>query len=274
MLASALWTQWSWDPSTGLTAILALLWWQGGRGVSADRTLRRTAAFWGSVATLVLALNSPLDAQADQLLWAHMVQHVLLLTVVAPLLVLSRPMPRVLRALPRALRIRAVREVRRGRAGAPARWIVRPLVAWICFAASIVAWHIPGLYDLALRHQGIHDFEHFTYITTGILFWNHALAVPPFASVLSWPRRAAYIVGGMVVGWALSLVLAFAPHPLYPFYLGRTGAISALTDQRLAAGVMWVPGSITFFVALVIAIMRWLEPARRATVPARPNILA
>jgi cytochrome c oxidase assembly factor CtaG len=274
MLASALWSQWAIDPSSSLTAIMVLLWWQGGRGVKAEQGRRRTVAFWAGVLTLVIALNSPLDIESDRLFWVHMVQHVLLLTVAPALLVISRPMPRVLRALPLHSRLRLVHEVRRGRLGAPLRWLARPWVAWSTFALSILVWHIPALYDDALRHQAVHDLEHLCYIGSGLLFWNHALAIPPFATALSWPQRTGYIISAMIVGWILAVTLAVAPHPLYAFYaqhLDRAAGISPLTDQQLAAGVMWVPGSITLTIALIIAVMRWLEPARTAAAPARPK---
>ncbi|HXR28898.1 MAG TPA: cytochrome c oxidase assembly protein, partial [Solirubrobacteraceae bacterium] len=270
VLASALWREWAVDPASTLTAIAALLWWRGGRGVHAAQGRRRSAAFWGGIFTLVVALNSPLDVESDHFFWVHMIQHVLLLTVAPPLLVLSRPMPRMLRALPRGTRLALVRQVRRGRAGAPARWLARPWVAWCCFCVTMLAWHVPVLYDTALRHQAVHDFEHLTYIGTAILFWNHALAVPPFAGALSWPRRTAYVTGAMIAGWLLAITLALASHPFYGFYaqrLDRLGGISPLTDQQLAAGVMWVPGSVTFTIAIVLAVYHWLEPAKRAAPP-------
>jgi putative membrane protein len=273
VLAVALWREWAIDPASTLTAIAALLWWQGGRGLRAGSTgRRRSAAFWGAIATLVVALNSPLDVEADRFFWVHMIQHVLLLTVAPPLLVIARPMPRMLRALPRGTRMRVVHEVRRGALGLPLRFLARPWVAWSCFCTAMLVWHVPALYDAALRHQGIHDVEHLTYIGSAILFWNHALAVPPFAKALDWPRRAAYIGGAMTAGWLLAIVLALGSHPFYGFYaqrLDRLGGISPLTDQQLAAGVMWVPGSITFTIALVLAVYHWLEPAKR-TAPAAP----
>jgi len=278
VLATALWREWAVDPASTLTAIAALLWWQGGRGLRAGASgRRRSAAFWGGVLTLVVALNSPLDVEADHFFWVHMIQHVLLLTVAPPLLVISRPMPRMLRALPRRTRMRLVREVRRGTLGAPLRLLARPWVAWSCFCTAMLAWHVPALYDAALRHQAIHDVEHLTYIASAILFWNHALAVPPFATALDWPRRTAYVTGAMIAGWLLSIVLALGSHPFYGFYaqrLDRLGGISPLTDQQLAAGVMWVPGSVAFTIAIVLAVYHWLEPAHRGAPqpPIRPTV--
>jgi len=271
VIAGALWTQWAIDPSFSLMGIMVLLWWMGGRaGGVARGPRRRSVWFWSGVAVLVIALNSPVDVESDRLFWVHMVQHVLLLTVAPALLVIARPMPRVLRALPRRTRLALVGEVRHGRWGAPLRLLARPWVTWAAFCATLLAWHVPTLYDAALRTQAVHDLEHFTYLTTGLLFWNHALAIPPFARALGWPQRAAYTASAMVAGWILAITLAVVPHPLYSFYSDlavRPGGISALTDQQLAAGIMWVPGSITFTIAIVLAIYRWLEPA-----PAAPAV--
>jgi cytochrome c oxidase assembly factor CtaG len=131
----------------------------------------------------------------------------------------------------------------------------------------MLVWHVPVLYDTALRVQPIHDLEHLTYIVTGLLFWNHALAIPPFARSLDWPRRVVYAGSAMLVGWVLAIVLATAPHALYAYYSQqhtRPGGISAVADQHIAAGIMWVPGSIAFTIAFTIAGYRWLEPSKPA----------
>ena len=268
VVGSAVWTQWSIDPSLSLLAIMVVLWWNG-RPASASP--RQSVAFWSGVLVMVIALNSPVDAESERLFWVHMVQHVLLLTVAPFLFVLARPMPRMLRGVPRGPRLRIVRTVRTGRVGAPLRWLARPWISWSAFVAVLLLWHLPALYDAALRNQAVHDLEHLTFVGSGLLFWNHALAIPPFATSLRWPTRAAYAAGALAAGWVLAITLAVVPHPLYAFYVNevsRPGGISASTDQQLAAGVMWVPGSITLTIAIVIAVYRWLEPDARE--PARP----
>ena len=131
---------------------------------------------------------------------------------------------------------------------------------------------MPALYDATLRSAPVHDLEHITFYATGVLFWAHALAVPPLRAMLDWPHRAAYVACATAAGWALAVVLALASHPLYSVYARlphRPGGLSALADQQLAAGMMWVPGSITFTIAFVFALYRWLEPQReRAGAPA------
>jgi putative membrane protein len=255
---------WSIDLPFAYVALMAVLWLWGGRGGAPARRWR-SVAFWAGLATLVIALDSPIDTEADKLLWVHMIQHLLLLTVAPPLLLLARPGPRLLRALPAELRRPLAHGLARSRWAAPLRALARPLPSWLAFIGTLALWHLPALYDATLRSQAVHDLEHITFYATGVLFWAHALAVPPLRTMLDWPRRAAYVAGAMVAGWVLALVFALARHPLYAAYAHlahRPGGISALADQQLAAGMMWVPGSISFTIAFIYALYRWLEPQR------------
>jgi len=260
------WGGWSIEPPMAYVAIAAILYWVGGRDYSrGGRQPLRAASFAAGLATIVLALESPLDGYADQLFWAHMLQHVLLLTVAPPLILLGRPWPRMWLALPLRSRTTIGRALASARWAAPVRAVARPLPAWLLFNAAIVGWHIPGAYNATLQSSAIHDLEHITFYATALLFWAHALAVPPLRTMLDWPRRAAFVAGAMVAGWVLALVFALARHPLYAAYAHlahRPGGLSALADQQLAAGMMWVPGSISFTIAFIYALYRWLEPQR------------
>src|SRR5207302_1329458 len=126
---------WSIEPPLLYVGLAAVLYWLGGR----DRPpptrddWRRTAAFAGGLVTIVIALDSPLDGDADKLFWAHMLQHVLLLTVAPPLILLGRPWPRMWRALPFEWRVRTGKAMARSRAAAPLRALARPLPAWLLF---------------------------------------------------------------------------------------------------------------------------------------------
>jgi cytochrome c oxidase assembly factor CtaG len=122
--------------------------------------------------------------------------------------------------------------------------------------------------DETLRSQPVHDLEHAMFFFTGLLFWAHVVDPGPLRVRLTWPARIGYLVGAMIVGWMLAITLVIVPHAIYAPYaalLHRPGGISALADQQLAAGVMWVPGSIPYAVVLLIGLYRWLEPERRAT---------
>jgi len=235
--------------------VAAMLYRLGRRGTERRRT---SACFYVGLLVLVLAIDSPVDTYADRLFWVHMVQHVLLTMVAPPLLLLGRPWPRVARPLPRAAR----RALARGLHAC--RIVAAPLVAFVLFNGVLLAWHVPVLYDATLRSQAVHDVEHFLFVATALLFWAQVIASKPLHARLDELGRAVYATGALLVGWVLAIVLAFAPSPLYDAYASlpsRPGGLSALGDQQLAAGIMWVPGSIAFTIAIILSLYRWLEPA-------------
>jgi cytochrome c oxidase assembly factor CtaG len=167
------------------------------------------------------------------------------------------------RALPLRTRTTVGRTLARALWTAPLRAVARPLPAWVLFNATIVLWHIPAAYNATLTNGTIHDCEHAMFFFTGLLFWARVIDPGPLRPRLQWPARVAYVVGGMVVGWILAITLVLVPHPLYAHYAEeatRPGGISALTDQQIAGGVMWVLGSISFTVAMLVGFYRWLEP--------------
>jgi putative membrane protein len=258
------WGGWSIQPPLAYVAIAAMLYSVGGRRYSrsAPQPLR-TASFAAGLATIVVALESPLDGYADQLFWAHMIQHVLLLTVAPPLILLGRPWPRMWRALPLQSRTKLGRTLARARWTTPLRALARPLPAWLLFNATILGWHIPGAYNATLQSTTIHDLEHAMFFFTGLLFWARVVDPGPLRPRLPWPARIAYVIGAMIVGWMLAITLVLVPEPLIAHYAAlthRPGGISALTDQQIAAGMMWVPGSVSYAIAMMTAVYRWLEP--------------
>jgi putative membrane protein len=226
----------------------------------------RAGSFYAGLLTIVIALVSPIDSLSQKLFWVHMIQHVLLLTIAAPLIVLGAPWMSMWRPLPLDFRRRAARAVAWSPWLAPlratGRTLGRPLGAWLAFSLALLLWHIPAAYDLTLNHVWVHAFEHITFVLFGILLWAQVLDSPPLRLHLRPDQRVYYIISAAVVGWLLSLVLAFAPEPLYPVYAhiaNRPGGISALVDQQLAAGVMLGPGSLTMTVFVFFGLYRWLD---------------
>jgi putative membrane protein len=272
---------WSFNPPLVLLVGLAILYWIGSRRtVTPVRTRQRLRAFcfYAALVVLAIALNSPIDLLSEQLFWVHMVQHVLLLVVAPPLLVLARPWMRLWRALPLGARRSLGRGVLYGARTAPLRWVSRtlgrPAVSFVLFSTVLLAWHLPALFDATLRSETLHALEHTLFFATAVMFWKQVIDSPPLHANLGAPQRVAYVVGAMVVSWVLAVVLALAPHPLYDFYAheaSRPGGISALADQQIAAGVMWVPGSISFVIVIFVYVHRWLTPP---AIRARPSRLA
>ncbi len=282
-MTAALTTPLDWTGGPALIWVLgaAALYLLGGRGRRAPLTVDRwrTASFFAGLAAILVALDSPLDELADELFWVHMVQHVLLIGVAPPLLALARPWTRMWRGVPGRWRRPVSRRLTSAPRWSPPRRLAAflggGLVSWLIFNLDFCAWHLPVLYDAALRSDAVHACEHFIFFATALLFWTRVIYSPPWRSRLSEPAKLAYLGGTLVVGWVLAIVLALATSPLYAAYaeeLTRPGHISALTDQQFAAGVMWVPASLPYTIAIVLIAYRWLgsREARGRGGPAKP----
>jgi putative membrane protein len=263
---------WSLDPAAVMVAVLAAAYWLGSRRTltperAAGSQRVRSGAFYAAVVVLAIALASPLDALSEQLFWAHMTQHVLLMLVAAPLIVVARPWTRLWRVLPLGWRRVLARELYSSPATAPLRALTRglgaPAAALALFSAVLLAWHLPALFDATLRSSALHALEHTLFFAAALLLFKQVIPSPPLRASLGDVQRLLYVVAAMTVSWVLAVVLALAPTPLYPHYAhlsSRPGGISALADQQLAAGVMWVPGSITFVIIIFVYVHRWLAP--------------
>jgi putative membrane protein len=262
-------SSWPFEPVVLLgVELAAVLYVIGGIGLTRNRHGSagrwRSAAFWLGLLSILLALQSPIEMLARQLFWMHMVQHLLLMVVAAPLLALASPWTRMWRALPLRFRRSLARPLflhpRLAWLRALYHHVSRPSVIWVLSAANLWLWHLPPLYDLTLRNHLVHHLEHTLFLALGIAFWAHLIDQRPFHAPLGTLGRAGYVFLAMVQSWGLAGVLSFATVPFYSYALlpSRPGGISALTDQQLGGGMMWVPGAITYSIALVVFLFQWL----------------
>jgi putative membrane protein len=263
-------TSWNLDPA--VVAGLAVAAWAYGRGVRAlwrggrrrGVSSWRVAAFAGGLLALVVALVSPLDALAAELLWAHMVQHVVLVLVAAPLLVLgAAPIPMMLAVHgPWRRRIRAWGRV--GWIRAPGHLMARPVTAWFLHVAVLWLWHAPALYDTAVNSELIHAVEHLSFLGTALLFWW--VAFPQGARRhLSGGSDVLYVFTGGIQSGALGALLTFAGTPLYLAYAHTTArwGLTPIQDQQLAGLIMWIPAGVVYVVAAGVLFVRWLLTIER-----------
>ena len=147
-------------------------------------------------------------------------------------------------------------------------------MAWALLNGDVIAWHVPALYDLTLRNEVVHDFEHLTFLVFAVLAWAQLIDSPPLRVSLDAPRRVAFALGSMVVGWGLSMALAYSSTPWYAPYAAlahRPEGLSALDDQRLGAGIMWVPASLPYALLIVVLVYRWIGDEARPSPPSRPS---
>ncbi len=218
----------------------------------------RELSFYAGVALAFVVLEAPFDGWADRWLAAHMSQHVVLMTVVPPLVVLGRPWPRLWLPFPLSVR-RAVAGALAGSRSfrSAGSFVMRPAVALALQSIAVAVWHVPRFYDAAVRSEAVHVLEHVCFVAPALVYWGALLDAPPVRTRIDHLKRAGWFAAAMVPGWILAIVLAFATAPVYSAY-------PSITDQQLAAGVMWVPGSLTYFVAAFVAFYRWLDTEPRS----------
>ena len=267
---------WHWHPGvalvlTGLAAAYGVGWWrlrQGGHRRPAS--LLRLAAYLGGLASLALALFSPLDHLAAVLLSAHMIQHQLLIMVAAPLLLLGNPLPFVMWGVPAGVRrVLGDSLARRGRLRRALRVVTSLPVAGLAYTVTLWAWHLPAAYEAALAHETVHDLEHLTFFAAATLFWWPVIApAPRFAAprdALYYGLRIGYLILATAQNTLLGALIGLTERVLYPSYAAapRLFDLSPLEDQSLAGGVMWSGGHM-YLVALLVLVGRALGAESRA----------
>lgn len=267
--AAAAGREWSWEP--GVIGGLAFGAWSYARGVRAFNAAageparraqrRRTTAFAFGLLALFVALVSPLDAVAEQLFSAHMVQHLILILVAAPLVVLGAPNYVLLWALPRGTRVALGRWWTRQRAlRAGAHVVVGPGVAWVLHAAAVWAWHMPVLYQAALLNPAVHAAEHLSFFGTAFLFWWCVLQ-PMGRRRLAYAPGVIYVMTMALQGSALGALITFSTTVWYPAQgLGaRAWHLTVLEDQQLAGLVMWIPAGFVYLGVALWLAARWMQ---------------
>ena len=253
--------RWSFEPQViaALVLVTAVYWWRmrdlhRGRSWS-GRDWWRVAAFASGVVVLFAALCSPIDAVGEERLFTvHMLQH-LLLADLAPILLLlgltrafMRPAVRRLRPLEEAL--------------GP---LAHPIVALVALVATMWAWHLPALYELALSHAWAHTLEHAMFFTTGLVFWWFLIEPVPPRHRLTGTGAVAYVSAAKLLMGALGVALAFSPNAIYDNYEQAPPAwgMSAVTDLNVGGLLMMLEQSLVLVIVFAIAFARMLERSER-----------
>jgi putative membrane protein len=265
-----LWSTWNLHPVL-LGGLLLVAWaYRRGQTSGPRRPIDtwRTRCFTAALVALGVALLSPLDALSSALASAHMVQHLLLLLVAAPLLALSAPSSAILRGSPLALRRASGRWRRRlGLTHGNLGVLRHPAAVWLLSVGVIWFWHAAAPYDATLDNQLLHVLEHASFLVTAVLFWQVVVGV----------RSAARVSGGLGVllvfamamqSVFLSVLLTFARTPWYSGYAATTApwGLDPLTDQRLAGVIMWIPAGGIYLVVALALLVAWIRATEREDV--------
>ena len=217
-------------------------------------TTRQRNCFLGGCAALLVALGPPLDDWSGYfLLSAHMLQHIILIMLVPPLLLLGIP----------AWGLEPLtRNPITNRIGYT---LTRPLVAWVIGALTMAVWHVPTLYDAALRNEPLHILEHQTYIITGLLAWWPIVGMLP-----AWPKpppplQCLYLFFTTIPGGVVGSVITMANPPIYEQYgiATRMWGLGVQTDQEIAGLMMWVGENTIYLLLITVIFLRWANAEER-----------
>ncbi len=254
-------TSWTIAPAV-LLAVAAYAWvyvarWRRVRAITGPRAAGygRLALWLGALVLVCVALISPLDAVSDQLASAHMLQHLLLADIVPIMLILAltkvllRPVTRQVAVIERRLGV-----------------LAHPVFGVIAYVGAMWLWHVPALYDAALRHTAVHVVEHLSFAASGTLYWWHLIS--PIRSRLRLGGMApiGYMVSTKLLVGALGVALAFLPQLLYAPYAinGERWGLSPLDDQHVAGLIMGLEQSLVMGIGLAYLFARMLKESEAA----------
>jgi putative membrane protein len=258
---------WTFEPLVLIASVTGA--WVYGRGAAAIRSRRggprylgmmRITSFSSGVLVLWVALLSPIHALGHSLLSVHMVQHLLLVLVAPPLLILGRPTLAALEGTPKRLRrwligLRMRRSVR-----SASRAMSRPPLALAAHLGVLYIWHTPAAYEAAVRSSAMHMLEHVTFLGTALLFWS---------AVMRYGSRSGssvlYVFAAMLLSMPIGALMIFSNVVWYHVYAAPAQALgtNALLDQQVAGAIMWAPGGVVYLIAATALFVGWLHHLER-----------
>jgi len=263
---------WSFDPFA-ILAVLTVGWHEVGlarlaRRSRPERTRQRRLRslwFYSGLVVLLVAVESPLDYWADRYFFVHMIQHLLLMFAAPVLIVAGAPWQPLLDGLPGRLGREATRQVMAGGWSRPVRaaggFLLRPWVAVTAFNLVMVAWHLPGPFDLGTRDQAVHIWlVHGSFLVTGVLFWLQFIPSAPFRIRISRAGQAIALVLTNAQMWILAMSMSFLTSASwYSVYAHVPGvSLPPLADQQLGAAILWVCGDFWAVPTMIYVIRRML----------------
>lgn len=277
-----LWQRWSDDLPVFLSLLIALLIYNHGLaklwsriGFGRGVNYWRVVAFGAALFSIFVALMSPLEALSHVLFSAHMLQHILLIFVAAPLLVVSGFQVTFLNALPHDWQHRIAGTWQSARM-LPALWrfISQPIMAWVIGVSVVWAWHIPVLYQAALGNDFIHTSEHLMFLLASMLFW-WPLLKPGQQKYMTYGGHVFYLFLATLQGTLLGALLIFTARPWYTAYSATAPLwhLTPLQDQQLAGLVMWIPAGMEYLFTALGFFVAWLNALEKRN-PIKPSRLA
>jgi putative membrane protein len=240
-------------------------WRRGGRGAGLARW--QVGCFVAGWLTLVAALVTPIDALAEELASVHMIQHLALMLVAAPLLVLGAPALAALWALPRRWRSAVARHWR-SKPTVRDTWaaLSQPMLAWLLYFVVLWGWHLPSLYEAALANRLVHDVQHLLFFGSAALVWW--IVLNPLGGLrLEGGAGVLYLFTTSLHAMALGVFMALSPRAWYGSYEASAPAwgFDAVQDQQIAGVIMWMPAAMAYVVLAALIFWLWLRQTEAAT---------
>jgi cytochrome c oxidase assembly factor CtaG len=245
-------------------AVYALGWGGLRRAFPNVIDVRRLAAFMTGLFVVWVAVASPLAALDHRFLTAHMMQHLVLMTIAAPLLLVGAPLITVLHGLPWHTAPRLLALLRNSQSQRLSSTVGHPAFCWFAGTAAVIAWHVPALFDAGMQSENWHAVEQASFLAAGLLFWWPVIV--PWPSIARWSQWSAplYLFLATLPCDALSAFLTFCNRVVYPHYQSAHAVTrSALGDQEIAGTMMWIWVTFAYLAPAAAITIRALSPQRR-----------
>jgi putative membrane protein len=251
-IAQVGWTGWSihWSTVIGIAALAALYLWRASRAPSPGTPSGlQKLTFFSGLFVMFVSLNGPLHDLSDYYLFsAHMVQHLLLTLLLPPLLIGGTP-GWMLRPLIKPPAVRAV-----------AKFVTKPVMCFVIFNLVIIVWHMPIFYNAAMANHNIHIGEHLMFMASAVLLWWPFMSPMPELPRLAYPGQILYCFLTTIPMSVVAIYITMADQVLYPAYASapRLWQLTPMMDQQTGGLIMWIPGSMVFYVLMTIVFFKWV----------------
>ncbi|HZP94634.1 MAG TPA: cytochrome c oxidase assembly protein [Burkholderiales bacterium] len=270
------WTAWQLAPDVIVTTAVAAILYLAGVLRLGGRTMATRAwaqaCFFGGLAAVILALQSPVDAVAEHLFFVHQIQHLLLHTAGPMFIMLATPQGPLVAGMPQWLRRFALKPVMTNPViRAVFGFLARPAVATILFVASVYFWQIPGYHDRALLDEPLHYLMHVSMLFAGLVFFWRVFDPRPAPLGASFGVRLAMVWASIVATILIGAFIALKSSVLYQAYdvSGRIWGVSAISDERYGGLIIWIPGGMMYVVAMLAVIRLWGAQEEKMELPER-----
>jgi putative membrane protein len=214
-------------------------------------SIRQQVFWYGAVGVIFLALNGPLHEMSDEYLFsAHMIQHILIMLIMPPFLIMGLPDWLVRRAIQHPVVYRV------------GRFLTHPATAWVFYNVVFIGWHIPGMYNAALINHNVHIVQHLTFMAAAVMMWWPVInPVPELQRIPDGPLQMMYLFAFGVPSTIVAAFITLSDVVFYPWYAvaPRVSGLGPLEDQRLGGLIMWIPGMLIFWVGITAIFFRWTK---------------